>query len=410
MDSQWKYVDSAAHKCGDLSAITFDETEETIYFHGKTGAKGSIFSLRHDATTAASPVSSPIMKQVVQRTGNDSVTALAYDPVEYELYWTDRKQGKIFKISKKNLTLAPQVVLDLSGEGSHPYGIAIDICRRQLYWTNRKNQKGSVERSNLDGTGRQMIADSIFNPSGIVVDQLTDRIFWIDDSEGVSFMIESANLDGSDRQLHARDTHQTPIQLAVTADTIYWTDLDDQAVWKVPKRMNGTASNGTTTSKLPGTRVFIWEKEVHGVVARTGFYQQLPKDAQCVGIVNQIQQRMLDNTLFKTTTANPIMERVEQLERDHCFNGGTYVGRRNWSKDCECLPGFEGARCEINMCHNFCVNGICKIEDNLPKCYCEQDLFVGTRCEHNLTVVCARDCELLRDLPNIKVPGHCQDL
>lgn len=442
LDGQWKNIDSAAHKFGDLTALTFDESQELIYFHGKIDGKGRILSLRFDATSVSA------VEKVVQRTDNNTVTALAYDPLDRKLYWTDIKQSKIFYISIDGpKTQEPQVLLDLSAEGARPNGLAIDICRRQLYWTNAQIRNASVERIGLNGTKRMIIAkEGIHDPSGIVVDQLVDRVFWLDDTTGIFYAVESANLDGSDRQLVVKDKHQTPLRLAVTEDSIYWTDLVDKAVWKYPKPSYGAppssnaTMNGTTDSpkaKLLPTKVASWEKDVYGIVARTGFYQHLVKDAHCASHIKEIKKEAVNST-----TSSLIDARVQQLQNEHCVNGGKFNVKNNF---CVCPTGYNGARCEISICHNFCVHGTCQIEGSLPKCYCQQnyygsrceyfkcngyclnngecsvdssngemsckcqDIFVGTRCEYNLTEICARDCELLLEKPDLHVPGHCQD-
>ena len=48
---------------------------------------------------------------------------------------------------------------------------------------------------------------------------------------------------------------------------------------------------------------------------------------------------------------------------------------------CHCQPGFSGSRCQINKCHNFCLNGgKCIFESNQPTCDCPTD-FYGAQCQ-----------------------------
>ncbi|KAH8408131.1 hypothetical protein KR222_009659, partial [Zaprionus bogoriensis] len=448
LDGKWQTIASAAHEYEELAALAFDESEELIYFHDRKHQNGSIFALRRDASVGSA--ASLIVEQMVKRTGNDSVAALTYDAHNRNLFWTDIVQGKIYFASIDTLaTEPPKVLVDLSAEGVRLSGIAVDICRRQLYWTNAKNKNASVERIALNGTGRQaIITHDIDDPRGIVIDQLTDRLFWIDDKVGLSFAVESSNLDGSDRQLVVKANNQMPIQLAVTADTIYWTEELDKAVWSYPKPNYAAVSSNTTTgvnetsAKPTPTKVASWSEDVHGIVARTGFYQHLQKDAHCANVVRKIKERLANNTNLKITRS-PIDERVKRLEDEHCLNGGRFVSRNNF---CICQTGFKGARCEIPECYNYCMHGTCEIDDGFPKCYCQTgfygdrceyykcnghclnnghcaldqesgslsckclDMFVGTRCEHNLTEICARDCQLLVEKPDMLVPAHCQDI
>jgi len=49
---------------------------------------------------------------------------------------------------------------------------------------------------------------------------------------------------------------------------------------------------------------------------------------------------------------------------------------------CNCQQNFTGKRCEMNVCHNYCLNnGICTVSSNIvPRCICLQG-FSGSRCQ-----------------------------
>ncbi|KAH8303762.1 hypothetical protein KR018_001535, partial [Drosophila ironensis] len=456
LDSNWQTIATAAHEFDELSALTFDESEELIYFNDRQN--GSIFSLRRD-TLAASHVA----EQAIQRTGNETVGGLAYDPLNRILFWSDTLHRKIYLASIDSpADQAPKVLVDLSQEGGRPDGVAVDVCRRKLYWTNSNITHPSVERIDLDGTNRVVIADSgIDMPRGIVVDQLSDRLFWIDDLKGVFFAVMSSNLDGSDRQVVLKDKHHEPQNLAVTNDAIFWTDRTTKSVWSQPKvapvkatttvRPEVEGSTDATESKqesepveeTPMVRVADLSEEARGIVARTGFYQRLQKDAHCSSIVRKIKLR-LDEINQKKEVRSLVDEKIAHLEQDHCMNGGSYVPHRDL---CICRQGFKGSRCEIRECHNYCVHGTCEMSElAYPKCYCQPGFtgercevskcydfclnggrcrlseetkepscecpanFAGARCEQNTTEICALFCRLLKHEPEIHVPFGCHDI
>lgn len=461
LDSSWQTIATAAHEFDELSALTFDESEELIYFNDRQHQNGSIFSLRRDAYAA-----SHVAQQAIQRTGNESVGGLAYDPLNRNLFWSDTLQRKIFFASIDSPpSQPPKVLVDLSQEGARPEGVAVDICRRRLYWTNSNITHPTVERIDVDGSNRVIIADSdIDMPKGIVVDQLSDRLFWIDDLKGVFFAVMSSNLDGSDRQVVLKDKHHEPQNLAVTNDAIFWTDRTTKAVWSHPKRAavkatttvrpevesstDGTESESKQESEpvedCPLVRVANLSEEARGIVARTGFYQRLQKDAHCSSIVRKIKLR-LDEMSEKKEVRSLVDERMDQLERDHCMNGGSYISKRDL---CICPAGFKGSRCEIRECHNYCVHGTCQMSDlAYPKCYCQPGFtgercevsncaglclngghcrlgetekdqpscecpanFAGERCEQNSTQICSLFCRLLKHEPEIHVPFGCHDI
>ncbi|KAH8347138.1 hypothetical protein KR059_005777, partial [Drosophila kikkawai] len=463
MDSSWQTIATAAHEFDELSALTFDETEELIYFNDLKHKNGSIFSLRRDALAA-----SHVAEQAIKRTGNESVGGLAYDPLNRNLFWSDTQQRKIFFASiDSEVGETPKVLVDLSQEGGRPDGVAVDVCRRKLYWTNSNITHPSVERIDLDGSNRTVIiSTNIDMPKGIVVDQLSDRLFWIDDLKGVFFAVESSRMDGSDRQVVLKDKHHEPLNLAVTNDAIYWTDRTTKAVWSHPKvppvKVTTTAKpvemEDTTDpseskpesdpepvpEECPLVRVANLSEEARGIVARTGFYQRLQKDAHCASIVRKVKQRLDEKS--RKQSSSLLDEKIAQLERDHCMNGGSYIPN---SDLCICPPGFKGSRCEIRECHNYCVHGTCQMsEQAYPKCYCQPGFsgercevskcsglclngghcrlvgeneeqepscecpprFGGARCEQNSTEICSLFCRLLKHEPVIYVPFGCHSI
>lgn len=217
--SDWKPVTSAAHQFDELSAITFDEIEETLYFNDLMHNNGTIFSLK------LSKDDNHRVERIVQKTKDELVQGIAYDPLERTLYWTDAKNKVIYQmnIDRKD---EPSILISLN-ESKIPHGIAIDICRRKLYFTNANHRNPSIERISLDGSKYEVLIDfDLFMPSGIVVDQSSKRIYWVDDLEGNHYSVESANLDGTDRRNITRKLFNVPLNLAVDRSNVYWTDSE----------------------------------------------------------------------------------------------------------------------------------------------------------------------------------------
>ncbi|XP_016958873.1 protein cueball [Drosophila biarmipes] len=457
MDSNWQTIATAAHEFDELSALTFDESEELIYFNDLKHQNGSIFSLKRDLLAA-----SHVVEQTIARTANETVGGLAYDPLTMNLFWSDTEHRKIFFAPIRGSS-APKVLVDLSAEGGRPDGVAVDVCRRKLYWTNSNHSKPSVERINLDGSNRTTIVNaSIHMPKGIVVDQFSDRLFWIDDLDGIYFSVESSKLDGSDRQLVLKDKNQEPLNLAVTNDAIYWTDKTTKAVWSHPKvrviKVTTTAKpdeEEDSTDKTnfdpepvievsPLVRVANLSEEARGIVVRTGFYQRLQKDSHCASIVRKVKER-LDEQTNKNEIRSLLDQKMKVLEDERCMNGGQYKAATDL---CICPTGFKGSRCEVRECHHYCIHGSCYMsEQAYPKCFCQPGFegercevnkctglclngghclvseneneppscecppnFGGARCEQNSTEICSLFCRLLKHEPNTYVPFGCHDI
>ncbi|KAI1839938.1 hypothetical protein JX265_013894 [Neoarthrinium moseri] len=84
-----------------------------------------------------------------------------------------------------------------------PDGITIDHAKGHMYWTNMgqtfKQNDGSIERANLDGSDRRTIVPSgtvgVFTPKQITLAPQSRKLYWCD-REGMKVM--RCNLDGSD--------------------------------------------------------------------------------------------------------------------------------------------------------------------------------------------------------------------
>ena len=91
--------------------------------------------------------------------------ALAYDPVDGRVYWTD---VTLNIISRSLLNGSSQEVLFREGV-SNPDGLAVDIIGRNLYWTDTGTNK--LEVSKLNGSYRKaLIYSDLDQPRDIILD------------------------------------------------------------------------------------------------------------------------------------------------------------------------------------------------------------------------------------------------
>ena len=91
--------------------------------------------------------------------------ALAYDPLDNRVYWTD---VTLQVISRSFLNGSSQEVL-LDQRVDRPDGLAVDIIGRNLYWTDTGTNK--LEVSKLDGSYRKtLIYSGLDEPRDIVLD------------------------------------------------------------------------------------------------------------------------------------------------------------------------------------------------------------------------------------------------
>lgn len=84
----------------------------------------------------------------------------------------------------------------ISTDLGDPRGIAVYPAKGLMFWTDH-GRRGKVERSSMDGTGRQSLVQrgSIKSPIGITLDYQEDKVYWVDESLDVIWKMD---LDGGE--------------------------------------------------------------------------------------------------------------------------------------------------------------------------------------------------------------------
>lgn len=351
-----------------------------------------------------------VVERIVKKTKIEKVEGIAFDPLERTLYWTDATNGVIYQmilngkqeplIFVKNLTM--------------PHGIAIDICRRKLYWTSASMKGSSIGRISLDGTNAEEIITGLDMPRGIVVDQFSNRIYWVDDLMGDHFSVESAKLDGTDRKYIVQKMYHVPFGVATDQNNIYWTDIQESAVWKIHK-------NATEDDLPVRVQNFTTYSSPKGIISRNHFMTSQANNPECKPVID-----VINTTIFPLTSTSPTnFDASTELKNQQCLNNGSFDNKTKLCRcqseykgvyceipicfnyciegtchisstgnpQCTCRPGFSGERCENDMCNNHCLHGgHCLIENGEPNCQCP-DSFYGNRCENmNIKEMCTRFC------------------
>ena len=84
----------------------------------------------------------------------------------------------------------------ISTDLGDPRGIAVYPAKGLMFWTDH-GRRAKVERSSMDGTGRQSLVQrgSIKSPIGITLDYQEDKVYWVDESLDVIWKMD---LDGGE--------------------------------------------------------------------------------------------------------------------------------------------------------------------------------------------------------------------
>ncbi|KAL7295807.1 hypothetical protein TKK_0010857 [Trichogramma kaykai] len=373
-----------------LVGMAYDDESRTMYLSDPVNLNFSLFSIDLSAETIKPQL---LLSEKVQT----PIFALAFDRPTRQLFMTTK--NTILKMSLPANGLPGPFEVVLKFENVQPRDLAIDSCNRKIYWTNAHRSFPSIMSSNFDGSqARTLFEKDLYDPVAVLVDHSTSRLYWIDDEEGnFYFKIEYSNLDGSNRNLVKRvgKRHQ-PLHLAVSPKNFYWTDAMYSSMWQMEKDLNGGAIKEFKS---------FWDidqaSEPTTILARDNLGLSIncqAMKAESLNTAAALGTKTATTTTTTTSTAgaassnnatpnkpkptmqsfNNLTSSTEDQSPEVCFNGGN-VGKRSHS--CRCLPGFSGTRCEISVCHNYCLSGECSVNAlGRPTCKCK-DGFKGTHCQ-----------------------------
>ncbi|XP_048242332.1 low-density lipoprotein receptor-related protein 6-like isoform X1 [Haliotis rufescens] len=163
-------------------------------------------------------------------TGLVSPDGLACDWLGMKLYWTDSETNRI---EVSNLDGTYRKVLFWEGL-DQPRAIALDPANGYMYWTDW-GENPKIERAGMDGSKwsrTEIIKENIFWPNGLTLDYDDSKIYWADAK--LSF-IHRCDFDGSNRQEVIAGELPHPFALTLYEKTLYWTDWQTRSIHKCNK-------------------------------------------------------------------------------------------------------------------------------------------------------------------------------
>ncbi|XP_031616659.1 prolow-density lipoprotein receptor-related protein 1 isoform X3 [Contarinia nasturtii] len=183
---------------------------------------------------------------VVVHSGLLTAEGLAVDWIGYNLYWVDSNLDQI-EVAQINGLYRRTLI---AGEMDSPRALALDPREGLLFWTDWDKSNPRIERCSMAGEYRQTIIEVDKSlggwPNGLTLDYAQKRIYYID---AHSDSIHTTNYDGSDHHLVIRDqeTLSHPFSISLFENYVYWTD------WRTSSVMRANKWNGSDVTTVDRT-------------------------------------------------------------------------------------------------------------------------------------------------------------
>ena len=215
---------------GSMNALTYDYGRRRIIF---SDTKIGSINWSHFNGSDHQPI---LLRQ-------GSIDGLVYDQREQVLYWTSNSNSSIFKLDLSFSINERQWSINFPNENAvrvqkmiqlsvddRLRAIAIDSCRSQLYWTNWKRSRPSIQRSLAISSSQveTIITRNIIMPNSIVID--SPNLYWTDLQLN---KIERCDLDGLHCVILMMSTNiHRPFDIAVYGEHLYWTDWMENGIFR----------------------------------------------------------------------------------------------------------------------------------------------------------------------------------
>ncbi|XP_052064004.1 low-density lipoprotein receptor-related protein 6-like isoform X2 [Mytilus californianus] len=202
--------------------IDYHETKGFVYWTELESAKIS--------RTRYPPTSSERIVEVIVSDSKGIPDSIAVDSDNDHIYWTDRGLDRIMR---SNLDGSNKILILDTGL-KMPRAIELDTTDRWIYFSDWGSTP-KIEKCMFDGSSRQtIITTDVKWPNGIALDFFQKRLYWCD--AGLN-QIKSAKFDGSDVQVILKSSLLVPkpFNIDIDDDNIYFTDFDNQAIFKLSK-------------------------------------------------------------------------------------------------------------------------------------------------------------------------------
>lgn len=152
---------------------------------------------------------------------------IAVDWLAQNIYWTDSEARRI-EVARLNGS-SRKVLLYKGIE--EPKCLVLEPRKGYMYWSEWPSD--SIRRAAMDGSDLTTVISGANHASGLTQDPETRRLYWASQSRPKA--IESADWDGTKRQILVRNEIEEPYAVTLYHDNVYWSDWNTGDIERVNK-------------------------------------------------------------------------------------------------------------------------------------------------------------------------------
>ncbi|CAG9855512.1 unnamed protein product [Phyllotreta striolata] len=243
----------------DIRKISLDHHEMTSIVNETKSATALDFVFRTGMIFWGDIIDKKIYKAPIDE-GNEKTTVitndvttsdgLAVDWIYNHIYWTDSAKNTI-ELANFDGKMKKVLVRDGLEE---PRAIALNPMEGWLFWTDW-GKEPKIERAGMDGSHRQSIVTfDVIWPNGLTLDLVKRKVYWVDAKLN---SISSCDYNGRNRRLilFSTDVLRHPFSITTFEDWVYWTDWDKAAVFKANKFTGKDVQPVTATEMIQNPMV-----------------------------------------------------------------------------------------------------------------------------------------------------------